>query len=289
VTARPVLVVLLLAALTALTGCTGGEGSSSTDPSTPSTPSTQSPSSSAAAPSSTAPPTAKPVPAPPVPACYRLGYQEAVAPTNQAAAVGCDTRHTSVTFAVGRLDTVVDGHLLAVDSARVQSQVATTCPERFARFVGGSQEDRRLSMLRAVWFTPTVEASDTGAAWYRCDVIAVAADEKLAPLTGRLAGVLSTEAGQDRYGMCSTAEPGDPDFARVICSSGHSWRAITTVPFPDGPYPGADKVREAGQQPCEDAARQVAADTLSFRWGYEWPTAEQWRAGRHYGLCWAPD
>ena len=40
----------------------------------------------------------------------------------------CSERHTAQTIHVGRLDTVVDGHALAVDSDRVLHQLATTCP-----------------------------------------------------------------------------------------------------------------------------------------------------------------
>ena len=143
-------------------------------------------------------------------------------------------------------------------------------------------------MLRAVWFTPTVEESDAGANWFRCDVIAVAADGELAPLTGRLAGVLGTDAGRERYAMCGTAEPGTAGFERVICSADHTWRAIATVPFAAGTYPGDERVRTAGEAPCQDAGRAVADDPLSYRWGYERPTREQWDAGQTYGICWAP-
>jgi hypothetical protein len=143
-------------------------------------------------------------------------------------------------------------------------------------------------MLRAVWFTPTLEDSDAGADWYRCDVIAVAAAGELARLVGPLEGTLSRPAGRDRYGMCGTAEPGTARFSRVMCSGRHTWRAIRTVGIAGARYP-ADRVRAAGQGPCEAAARAVASDPLNFRWGYEWPTAAQWEAGQHYGLCWVPD
>jgi Septum formation len=269
--------LLPLVLVTALTGCTGGDDEPSAEPT---------PTASTSAP---APPTAAAVPLPPDRACYALDYDQAVAPTSDEEPVDCQSDHTTMTYVVGRLDTVVDGHLLAVDSDRVQAQVAKTCPDRLADFVGGTPEARRLSMLRSVWFTPTVEESDAGASWFRCDVTALAGDEKLAPLTGRLAGVLDEPAGQERYGMCGTAEPGTPDFSRVICSGKHSWRALATVPFRPGAYPGLEKVRAAGDTPCQDAARAVADDTLNFQWGYEWPTADQWAAGQTYGLCWAPD
>ncbi|SDD69047.1 septum formation family protein [Nocardioides lianchengensis] len=257
-----------------LAGCSGG-GDPDPGPTTTPTPSVL--------------PSATPVPGPAAEACYRLAYGEALAPTNDRPAVDCDRRHTSQTYAVGRVDTVVDGHLLAIDSTRVREQVARTCPEQLGGFVGGDEDDLRLSMLRAVWFTPTVEQSDAGADWYRCDVIAVAGTDDLATVTGRLDGVLDEQEGRDRWGMCGTAAPDARDFARVLCSSDHAWRAVSVVELPDGGYPGEADVREAGQTPCQDAGRDAAEDPLDYQWGYEWPTAEQWAAGQTYGRCWAPD
>ncbi|GAA4694124.1 septum formation family protein [Nocardioides conyzicola] len=247
-----------------------------------------SPSPTASATPSPSPAAAEPKP-PQDRACYQLDYTEAVAPTVDVARISCTGAHTSMTYAVGPLDVVVDGHLLAVDSARVRDQVATTCPERFDAFVGGTAEDRRLSMLRPVWFTPSVEESDAGASWYRCDAVALAADEKLAPLTGRLQDVLGRADGRDRYAMCGTAAPGTTGFQRVICSAKHSWRAVDTVPFAAGRYPGVAKVRAAGDGPCQDAGAAAADGALDYKWGYEWPTAEDWKGGQTYGLCWAPD
>lgn len=268
--------LVLALVLPLLAACTS-DGEPSADP-TPS-----------ASPSPSAPPTASEPERPANRACYALSYDDAVAPTASASPVPCSEEHTAMTYAVGPLDTVVDGHLLAVDSAQVQKQVATTCPSQFGPFVGGSSEDQRLSMLRPVWFTPSVEESDAGASWYRCDVVALATDEELAPLTGRLAGVLDTEEGRDRYGMCGIASPTAPDFSRVVCSRDHSWRAIAVVPFEAGPYPGVEEVRSAGETPCQDAGAAAAGGALDYEWGYEWPTKQQWGAGQTFGRCWAPD
>jgi hypothetical protein len=239
--------------------------------------------------SAPAPPVARPAPTPPAKACYALSYSQADAPTTTRRPVPCAKAHTATTYAVGRLDTVVDGHLLAVDSRRVQADVARTCPQRFASYVGGGLDAQRLSMLRPVWFTPTVQQSDAGAEWYRCDVVAIAADDRLARLSGPIHGVLDTTAGQDRYGMCGTAQPGSPSFHRVICSASHSWRAVRVVPFADGPYPGAATVRAAGDSPCKAAGSAAAGGALDYAWGYEWPSASQWKDGQHFGRCWVPD
>ena len=260
-------VVLLVSA-----GCTSG--STDPEPRTATTTSASPPARAAA------------VPAPANRACHSLTYAQAVAPTTTDAPVACRARHTSQTFAVGRLTTQVGGHLVAVDSARVQRQVRTTCPQRLAPFLGASTERLRLSMLRAVWFTPTVEASDQGADWFRCDVIAVAGDQQLAPLTGSLKGALRGDS--DHYAMCGTAEPGTKGFQRVLCRERHSWRALRTIDLGAGAYPGASAAKAAGQKPCQQAGRAVAEDALDYKWGYEWPTAQQWAAGQTYGICWAP-
>lgn len=229
---------------------------------------------------------AAPPPSPKVGACYPLPFETAVAPTSEIEAVKCSAKHTSETVAVGALDAVVDGHLLAVDSERVQTQVATACPQALIEYVGGNRERLRLSMIRPVWFTPTVKESDEGAAWYRCDAVLLAGTSTLAQLTTSLEGVLDGRV-KDRYAMCGTAAPDAKDFERVLCSAKHTWRAIDVVVFDEGDYPGVKKVRAAGRSQCEDAAADRAEDPLVFEWGYEWPTREQWDMGQKFGRCWA--
>jgi len=241
-------------------------------------------------------PAAKPTPAPPPPtasaapvpadhACYRLTYHQALDITTTGTDVSCRDAHTSETYAVGQLPVVVDGHLLAVTSQRAQDAAARRCPARLGAFVGSSRNALRLTMLRAVWFVPTPAQAAAGAAWYRCDAIEVSG-ESLGTLHRGLAGALHHGAG--RYGMCGTAKPGTSGFARVPCGDKHSWAAISTVPLKPGGYPGVGAVRSAGTSACKTAAKRVAASVLKYQWGYEWPTAAEWKAGQTYGICWAP-
>lgn len=218
-----------------------------------------------------------------------MTFDEALAPTSGLGSVRCAQAHTAETYAVGRVDGLADGHLLAVDSDRVQRQVATTCPDALAEAVGGSLEAVRLSMLRAVWFTPTVEESDAGSDWYRCDVVALAGADELTKVRGSLAGVLSTESGRNAYGMCGTAGPDDDAFERVPCAESHSWRAFSVIDLPSGDYPGRAAVADAGQGPCKDAAGAIADDKLDYEWGFEGPDPDQWAAGQTFIRCWAPD
>lgn len=273
----------------ASSSASGSSGSSTSDDGSDSTDAAESDEGS-----TTPTPAATPIAEPPVPArsgCYRLTYNQAVSPTSRTKPSRCDRGYTARTYRVGTLDNVVDGHLLAVDSGRVQRQLADTCPQDLGGFLGGDAEDLRLSMFRPIWFSPTIEASDKGQRWYRCDVIAISAPERLAGIEGDLEGVFDTDDWADTYGMCGTANPTDDGFQRVWCAADHSWRAISTVDAdadPDARYPGAGALSDAGKDACEDPARTVADDPLDVTWTYEPPTADQWDAGQRYGICWVP-
>ncbi len=271
--------LLVLAFLVGLGGCTGEDP----DPKPSSAPSATFTPSPAAAPATAAPRPANG-------SCFALSYEEAVASTTEVAATRCKAPHTARTFHVGTIEAVVDGHLLAVDSAQVQDAIATECPQRLGRYLGGDEETQRLSLLRAIWFSPSIEASDEGENWFRCDVIALAGDEELAPLKGPLKGALATE---NSFGMCGTADPESVAFERVICSAPHTWQAIASVDAPGRDVPGRDfpglrSLRDDGTVACEDPARAVAPDPLTVTWSYEPPSRLQWQAGQQYGICWVP-
>lgn len=276
---------VVLPLLVVLAGCTGGSGDASGG--------------GTAEGSATPTPSASPTPVPPPPgptvgSCRRMSYDAALAPTDESEVVPCEQRHAAQTYAVGQLDTVVRGHLVAVDSARVQQQVAEACPRFLPEFLGTTREALDLTMVRPVWFTPTVEESDQGANWYRCDVVVVSREGELAPIEGRgLRGALADEAALAEYGICSTAEPGTEGFTHLLCRNEHSWRAVERVDLSGlsegGRYPGAEAVEDAGTEPCQAAGREVAEDPLDYRWAFEWPTEEQWRDGQTFGRCWVPD
>jgi hypothetical protein len=288
---------LLVALLTvALAGCSGDRPSGSPSDggtSTSSGTSTGSTGSTAATPSESSPARSAAA-APPAPrndACYRLTPRDLTSPTSSKPPVPCTRSHNARTIHVGRLDLVVDGHAVAVDSRHVQRQLATTCPRRLAAYLGGSPATRRLSRLHVVWYSPTLAESDAGADWFRCDVVAFADEERLFPLPrkGRLRGLLDRDGALDTFGLCGSTAPGARGFERVICARRHAWQAIDAIPLAGGRrYPGVATVRRAGDTACKDRARERSEDTLRFRYGWEWPTAQQWARGQHYGFCWAP-
>lgn len=292
-----------------LAACTGaGETPETEPPASSGTSSGTTPAgpTSAASGSPTTTPTSAPTTAPPTPtattpaaarpprdgACYDLDFRAATAPTNDADPVSCRGEHTTQTVYVARLETVVDGHLLAVDSDLAQEQIRATCPGEVRRHVGGTPRDHRLARLEPIWFSPTIEQSDQGATWFRCDVVALGRGQRFAPLPApkRLEGILDRDGGLDQFGLCGTAAPGTRRFDRVICSETHSWKALTTIDLAGGrSYPGRAAVRRGGENRCRAFVRRASGDPDRFRYGWEWPTAQQWRAGQRYGFCWAPD
>lgn len=236
-----------------------------------------------------APTAAAPPAAPKQGACYRLPFAAVLEPSNADPAVPCTRTHTARTVYVGRIDPLVDGHLLAIDSDRVQKQVARTCRSKVAAHLGGGTENQRLSRLQAAWFSPTLEQSDAGALWFRCDVVLVSGPTSLAALPRRTAGVLDRPGALDRFGTCGTASPASKKFRRVVCSRPHTWRARAVLALTrDAKYLGAAARQDADAR-CRDVHARIARDSLKLRWSFEWPTRDQWRTGQRYGYCWTPD
>jgi hypothetical protein len=237
---------------------------------------------------SASPTTAAPAAAPAVGACYRLTVDDALQPTNADAPVPCTGRHTSETVYVGTLDPTFDGHLLALDAARVQREVARRCRARVDAHVGGGTETQRLSRVQAVWFSPSLRDADRGATWFRCDVVIGAGSDRFAPLPRRTRRLLARPGALDRWGTCGTAAPSAAGFERVLCSARHTWRARATVTLPAATRYLSKKAGALADTRCRDVAVRMDPTSSTFRWSFEWPTTAQWKAGQRYGLCWIP-
>ena len=228
-------------------------------------------------------------PDPRVGSCHELSFSEATDPVDAGAPVPCRQPHTSVTFKVGQLDPVADGHLLAVDSRTVRTQIEKACPDSPGAYLGGDQTEQRLSRFDVVWFSPSLEQADAGANWFRCDVVALRSKGQLLPLPARMKGVLDTDGALDRFGTCGTAAPDRPGFARVVCAQKHSWRAVDVVELPKAARYLAKDVAATGDASCKDVAAQRADGELSYTWSFEWPTRAEWAAGQRFGYCWVPE
>ena len=240
----------------------------------------------------TAPPSPTSVPraAPPprTGLCHDLGYAAAARPTGGGRKVPCSHGHTAITYYVGSYQPIQDGHLLAVDSTHVQTQLADRCPVQLATYLGADQDALRLSRLEAVWFGPTLKQAERGAHWFRCDVVAPTGADQLETLPGSLKGALSDSNTRDKWGICGSTSPSKADFTRVACDQKHAWRAIKTLDIAGTRYL-AKAATDAGNTACKDAASVEADGALKYTWSFQWPSRAEWDSGRRYGYCWIPD
>lgn len=263
-----------LALALALGGCTAGSSDPDADPVPSTSPTT----------TETTPP--DPGPRPEVGECHALTFRQAVSLVGNTRPVACRKPHTAQTYLVGRLELDTQaGRTRRVDSRAAQRQARSACTSRLPRHLGRTPRELRLSMAQAVWFTPAPRRAEAGADWFRCDVVVVAAEKKLLRLPRRTKGW----GGAPAIAMCATAAPGTRAFRRVTCGAKHSWVAVDTVDIPGGAkLPARAAIADRMEAPCRDAARARAGDPLDFSWSQEIPTAEQWDAGRRYGICWVP-
>jgi hypothetical protein len=269
----PVLMVLATLLAAALVGCSSEDSGTEDAPRAGASPSS-----------------APPAPAPPRKGdCHELSLGEATDPVDPGETVPCAEPHTAVTYEVGRISSLADGHLLAVDSPTVRARIAEACPRALPGYLGGDETTRRLSRLEAIWFGPTLEQADAGADWFRCDVVALRREGSLLELPRRTKGVLDAPDALDRFGTCGTAAPDAGKFERVICSEKHAWRAVDVVDLPRDARHLSKSVTATADQTCQDIASERAQGALSYTWSFEWPTKAQWQTGQRYGYCWVPE
>lgn len=231
---------------------------------------------------------AKPSPPPKSGACYNLSFAQATQATATTTTVPCSSRHTSLTFYVGRLNPVRDGHQMAIDSATVQQQMSRRCPAKLTSYLGGTQDTQRLSQFQSVWFGPDLKEYDAGARWYRCDLVAIKSHNTLQPLKQHLHGVLSHPGALNRWGACSTSTPSPRGFQHVICSQPHKWHAAQIVPFPKHTKFHGKAAGASASATCKSVASAKAAGAMKYSWSLVWPTQQQWQNGQHYAYCWLP-
>lgn len=263
------------------TGCTSPEPASDTRDAPPA----ETSASSTPTPSATPTEPPDPGPRPKLGACHALTFRQAIAVFDRTEPAACRRKHTAQTYFVGRLRlTTPAGRTRLPDSVAAQRQAEDACTSRLPGHLGREPRDMRLSMARAVWFTPTRTRAAAGADWFRCDVVAVASPGRLLQLPPRTKGW----GGAPALAMCATAAPGTPAFRRVGCGAPHSWLAVSTVDIAGRRLPPQGAIADRMESSCRDVARARAGDPLDFTWSQESPTQEQWAAGQHYGICWVP-
>ncbi|MGH3358020.1 MAG: septum formation family protein [Nocardioidaceae bacterium] len=275
------LIAVALCAGLLAAGCSGGDSGEpdDSDDAASSTPTTSQP----------------PPPPPPAPKngrCYELSERQLEAAHVDADPVDCAQGHTAQTYLVGKLRGDVVRSSDTVDSTAISTTVDQRCATAFGPHIGGDAAVRTLARVRYVWFVPSEEEFNRGANWFRCDVVTDREHGTPAQLPASTKGLLDAEDALDTWGTCDQTDGelnAESDWR--MCAESHNWRAISVLSVGEGdtPWPGAAALQDRAGE-CETDVRSYLGDStgaLEFQWSY--PTEQQWRAGRRYGLCWTED
>lgn len=255
----------------------------------PATTTTASPSATTSTPEPTATPTAAPPPEDG--ACYDLTADQTTAAHSIVPPVRCKARHTTQTYAVGRLSKAAIGDPAAVDTDAIVTAAEATCARRLPGHLDATANRLALSQLTYAWFVPPESQLALGARWLRCDVVARRTSSTLSALPRTSAGLLGSDASLDSWGTCAkgTGRALQAGRGQRICGDRHDWRAIDVRRLGQAgdSWPGDKAVRAGVLARCEKAGRTFTGNTTgTVEVGWLPPNRAQWKDGRRYGLCW---
>ena len=226
------------------------------------------------------------VEAPRLGACRRLELDDVAAPTNATKVVGCSSKHTAETYAVGDLPTELRD--AAYDSAEVGQFAYRTCDTALQKFLGADDSQSMRTVLSWAWFRPSEKAWDDGARWYRCDVVGGGEQSAgLVSLPRTAQGILSGRP-DDRWIACVKG-PSVADAPKIPCTKPHDWRAVTTIKLgePGDRYPG-DRLSEVQSRDfCKKSVQAYLDYPPRFDFGFTWFHEAEWKAGNRRSVCWA--
>ncbi|MGH3355656.1 MAG: septum formation family protein [Nocardioidaceae bacterium] len=236
----------------------------------------------------TAPPPS-PDPAPRTGICRRLGPDDLRTIVNDDPRVRCRSRHTAVTFHVGRLPKRVTRGATTAGDAAIERAADRVCASRLRPYVGGDRTDRALSMLASTYFLPSSRQFALGARWVRCDLFAYATPTRVAELPGRMRRILDRDNVSAAFARCSPVSPSHQRFQHVTCDEPHRWRAVDTLVLgrPGERYPGRGTVQGRARERCEGRVRDYLGTDSGFSYGFEVPRRHAWSGGDRSGFCWA--
>ncbi|HEX4977201.1 MAG TPA: septum formation family protein [Nocardioides sp.] len=218
-------------------------------------------------------------------ACRLLTPADIAETSNDSPAVDCSKRHTAETFAVGTFPDAVGDE---IDDPALGAHVFEVCERKFRKFLGGNESLVLRAMVTWAWFRPSEDQWDSGARWWRCDVVGGGEEStELVNLPETAAGLLLGRP-DDRWMVCVDG-PSVAESAKIPCSRPHTWRAVTTIVVGDDedPYPGDRLVEVRTRDYCSDSVGAWLNYPVDYDFGFTWFHEAEWEAGNRRSICWA--
>jgi len=219
-------------------------------------------------------------------ACRMLSPDDVSRPSNDTETVSCHQPHTAQTFAVLTLPHQFDH--ASYDDPEVAAFAYRACGGRFGDFTGADESLAMRTILSWVWFRPGTAAWDSGARWYRCDVIGGGDQARsYVDLPTTTKGLLLGRP-QDRWMVCAQGATVSGSV-KVPCSDKHDWRAVTTIVLGDAgtSYPGDTSVQRRTRDFCSKSVGAWLDYPVDYDFGYSWFHRPEWEAGNRRSVCWA--
>jgi Septum formation len=229
-----------------------------------------------------------PAPPPRTGACRRLRADDIPPSTNETPTVPCRSRHTALTFFVGRFKpAMLSGSIVSSAAKALADQ---RCTHRFYAYVGGGKAAKALSLLDVSYYVPSGRQLTRHANWFRCDIISgYDLQRRLYPLPMHVRGILSGGV-PDAVRECVTQRFSTPRFAYVPCTRPHLQRAIAVLAL-GGPHTRFPNVPVQKSRISSWCGRETAAylgyPSARYFWGYQWLTRQEWNDGNRFGKCFA--
>jgi Septum formation len=261
---------VLVTVVALLAGCSGGTHS----PAKRSDPPKRSTSASASADAAAAPK---------VDECRTYSYKVYGATSDDSPAVACTGRHTAWTYRVGTLPAKLLARATATKDEALSDYASTACDSGFDARIGATDAQSRATILDEAFFIPTPAQRKAGAAWFRCDVVALVGPT-LVPLPAGTGPYLSGRTVPDRLALCAQR-----DNTMVVCTLPHNLRLRGSfhVNGKRSAYPGRPALLRMANGKCYTIIQKATGVNVGTRLSYfmQTPSKKQWRGGLQAVYC----
>jgi hypothetical protein len=219
-------------------------------------------------------------------ACRMLTPDDVAQPSNDTGTVACDAPHTAQTFEVASLPATYDK--AGYDDKDVAAYVYRSCSGKFIEFTGADESLAMRTILSWAWFRPSRSAWESGARWYRCDVLGGGDQIRTYVDLPATAKGLLLGRPKDEWMVCAQGAT-VAGSVKVPCTEKHDWRAVTTIVLgaQGDSYPGDRLVQSRTRDFCSKSVGAWLDYPVDYDFGYSWFHQAEWDAGNRRSVCWA--
>jgi hypothetical protein len=219
-------------------------------------------------------------------ACRMLTPDDVAQPSNDTGTVACDAPHTAQTFEVASLPATYDK--AGYDDKDVAAYVYRSCSGKFIEFTGADESLAMRTILSWAWFRPSRSAWESGARWYRCDVLGGGDQIRTYVDLPATAKGLLLGRPKDEWMVCAQGAT-VAGSVKVPCTEKHDWRAVTTIVLgaQGDSYPGDRLVQARTRDFCSKSVGAWLDYPVDYDFGYSWFHQAEWDAGNRRSVCWA--